>query len=78
MKSQYQLQEIIQDKTGIEVTNCGNCGQIVLYETTEGEITCPHCDYIGDPCDFPDLYYPDATETINVFKELGDYFRPQH
>jgi len=74
IKTQYELQEAIADKANIHIVTCGNCGKVLLHEATEGEITCEFCDYIGEPCDFPDLHSQPIV--VDVFKKLGNYFRP--
>lgn len=55
--TQYQLQRLIVDKTGINVVTCGMCGNTILHLITDEEITCPYpiCNYTSEPCDFPDL-----------------------
>ena len=54
--NQMEIQEAIQH-AGFNVVTCGDCGSVLLHETSDEEITCPHCGYASDPCDFPDLYY---------------------
>ena len=54
---QLFLQKQIVDKAGINIVTCGNCGEVVLHRLTDEAILCPHCEFISDPCDFPDLNY---------------------
>lgn len=56
-KTQYELQKEIVDKAGINVVTCGQCGDIVFHRTMAEEITCPHCKFTSEPCDFPDFYF---------------------
>lgn len=51
---QIYLNDLI-NKAGVNAVTCGNCGDVFLHITAEETITCPHCDYSGEPCDFPDL-----------------------
>lgn len=55
--TQYQLQRLIVDKTGINIVTCGMCGITLLHQITDEEITCADCDFTSEPCDFPDLNY---------------------
>lgn len=59
---QIKLQEDIQRLANINIVNCGSCGSVVLHKrvplTTEhSDITCPYCNFISEPCDFPDFLY---------------------
>ena len=56
MRNQYEILRNMQTK-GFNVCTCGNCGDVVLFETEEIEIECPHCGYSSESCDFPDLYH---------------------
>lgn len=56
MKNQYDILQEIQH-CGYNVVTCGNCGDVVLIELKEGDVQCPHCDYVGGQCDYPDLYH---------------------
>lgn len=38
------------------IVSYGSCGDVFLHRTPSEELQCPHCDLIGEPCDFPDLY----------------------
>ena len=53
---QKELYDEIVEKTGINITTCGNCSDIVLHRVTETELTCASCGLTSEPCDFPDLY----------------------
>lgn len=55
---QIKLAEEIQKVAGINIVNCGNCGEVLLHRITEDEdIECPYCDFKSEPCDFPDFLY---------------------
>ena len=66
---QIALQEEIQRVAGINIVNCGNCGEILLHRIVpmvtmvmgtpieEYDIQCPYCDFQSEPCDFPDFLY---------------------
>ena len=55
-EEQYELQEQIFNK-GFSVVTCGECGDVLFHKASEVDLTCPHCGFEGEPCDFPDLYY---------------------
>lgn len=66
---QIKLAEEIQKVAGINIVNCGNCGEVLLHRITEDEdIECPYCDFKSEPCDFPDFLYR-GMETSEVFDE---------
>lgn len=48
------LQEM--QRTGFNVTTCGQCGAVKLHKTGVEELTCEDCGFNSDICDFPDLY----------------------
>lgn len=57
------LQEMHED--GYNVVTCGNCAEVILVDTFNADtqereeiidMKCPHCDFVGDYSDFPDLY----------------------
>ena len=52
---QYKLQQEIVEKSGVNIVTCGNCGSVVLHRVGDEEIECPDCDFVSEPCDFPDL-----------------------
>lgn len=63
---QIALAEEIQKVAGINIVNCGNCGEVLLHRIVpmemdtpieEYDITCPYCDFKSEPCDFPDFLY---------------------
>ena len=56
MRKQYDILQDIQG-AGYNVVTCGNCGDVLLHDIKQEEITCPYCNYQSDPCDFPDLFY---------------------
>ena len=43
------------------------------------DITCPHCGYIDEDCNFPDLFYTDKNNSkeinrqLNLLQEMQDY-----
>ena len=66
---QIGLAEEIQEIAGINIVNCGNCGEVLLHRITEDEdIQCPYCDFKSEPCDFPDFLYR-GMETSEAFDE---------
>jgi len=52
--TQKELMQLVLD-TGVNLVTCGNCGDVLLHQRNNTEITCPHCQYTSEPCDFPDL-----------------------
>jgi sarcosine oxidase delta subunit len=58
---QIELMETIQATAKINIVNCGNCGDVFLHKIFSIEedinIVCPYCDFISEPCDFPDFLY---------------------
>jgi predicted RNA-binding Zn-ribbon protein involved in translation (DUF1610 family) len=52
---QYDLQQEVIKKSGINIVTCGNCGSVVLHRLSDEEIQCPDCGFESEPCDFPDL-----------------------
>ena len=57
--NQKELFDKIVEDSEVVITTCGNCGYIVLVDLT-GDLEdthCPHCEFYGEFCDFPDLYY---------------------
>lgn len=66
IKNQLDLQFKIQQK-GFNIVTCGRCGDVLLHEVNDEDIECPHCDFVSDPCDFPDLFY-EGIELSSVFK----------
>ena len=67
---QIGLAEEIQEIAGINIVNCGNCGEVLLHRITEDneDIQCPYCDFKSEPCDFPDFLYR-GMETSEAFDE---------
>jgi predicted RNA-binding Zn-ribbon protein involved in translation (DUF1610 family) len=41
----------------IIIVTCGNCGDVLLHRGHQEEITCPHCTFTSEPCNFPDFMY---------------------
>ena len=42
---------------GINTVTCGNCGGVLFHSIgQEGYLTCPHCQIVSDPCNFPDFF----------------------
>jgi hypothetical protein len=59
---QIELQEKIQELANINIVNCGSCESVLLHDRGSKrhytkEIICPYCNYISEPCDFPDFLY---------------------
>lgn len=57
IKEQTLLQQEIQNKAGINIVTCGNCGTVILHRMNDKEITCFDCKITSEPCDFPNLNY---------------------
>ena len=57
MKTQLELSKIIIALANVNVVTCGSCGDVLLHETNDEEITCPYCGFESEPCDFPDYFY---------------------
>lgn len=55
--NQYDLSQEIVKNAEINIVSCGNCGDVLLHRIDNVDIECPNCKYIGEPCDFPDLFY---------------------
>lgn len=55
MLKQIALQEEIQSH-GINLVNCGNCGQMLLHRTDVNQIEC-FCGMEMEGCDCPDAFY---------------------
>lgn len=46
--------------TQLNICTCGDCGCIIIVDTVADDlenIQCPFCHFVGEYCDFPDLYY---------------------
>ena len=54
---QIKLFERVQAEAKINIVNCGNCGDTILHEIGETEITCVGCSQTMDVSDCPDLWY---------------------
>lgn len=63
---QISLQEEIQSVAGINIVNCGNCGDVIFHRIVpmkidtpieDYDITCPYCNFVDEPCNFPDFLY---------------------
>ena len=55
MDKQYELQQEIIEKSGINIVTCGDCGSVILHRTKQTIIVCGTCGLVSEPCDFPDL-----------------------
>jgi formylmethanofuran dehydrogenase subunit E len=57
--SQYELSQRIVEKAKVNIVTCGNCGEILIQDlkSEQIEITCPFCEFKGEPCDFPDYFH---------------------
>lgn len=68
MKASYKQQtEVIEQmqSAGFNVSTCGNCGDVILYnkEMKEADtVACPHCKREMAYSDNPDLYYQGCWE----------------
>lgn len=56
-ESNYDLALEVTKKSGICIVTCGNCGRAMLHRSGATEIDCESCNYVSEPCDFPDLFY---------------------
>ena len=56
LRQQTELQYKMQE-AGLNLVDCGNCGSTLIHESFQGDITCPFCEYISEPCDFPDHFH---------------------
>ena len=77
MESQYDLQQEILKKTGINIVTCGNCGITILHRKNDTTITCPDCGFTDEPSSFPDLNYETdiiKQEKINYIKKIISSF----
>ena len=50
----------------INKVHCGDCGKKFAHPTDKIIISCPHCGYTSEPCDFPDQ---EAPKEFHVTKE---------
>ena len=57
MSNQLELHKRIVELSGVNVVNCGNCGDVFYHTVGDKEICCPYCDHKGEPCEFPDFQY---------------------
>lgn len=65
---QTQMTEEIQ-KLEYNVVTCGDCGDVLIIRTDDDyEIECNHCGFVGESCDYPDLYHNGWEESINPSK----------
>ena len=56
-QDQYYINGIIADEMGYSVCTCGDCGCTILINIKDEETTCYGCGFVGEACDFPDLFY---------------------
>ncbi len=54
--NQKELMMLVLD-SGVNIVNCGVCGDVLLHKLKQEEITCPHCSFTSEPCNFPDFIY---------------------
>jgi len=38
------------------LVTCGGCGCALVHESDADFLECPNCSFLGDTCDFPDLF----------------------
>ncbi len=55
-RNQLEILENMQKK-GFNVVTCANCGEVILQETNNDDIKCPHCSNEYESSDCPDLYF---------------------
>ena len=53
---QYNLSQRVVMGANVNIVTCGMCGDVMLHDPDDVELTCPYCDFVGEPCDFPDLF----------------------
>jgi LSD1 subclass zinc finger protein len=54
---QIDLQKRVQDLANVNIVTCGNCGNVLLHDTSAEEIVCASCHSDMDVSDCPDLWY---------------------
>jgi hypothetical protein len=57
LAKQYELVRTVIEDANINIVTCGMCGSVVLHKIESEEIECYDCNFISEPCDFPDLFY---------------------
>jgi len=57
MATQFELMTDVLELACVNIVTCGHCGDVFLHERHLEEITCPHCNFTSEPCDFPDFIY---------------------
>jgi hypothetical protein len=57
MATQFELMTDVLELANVNIVTCGTCGDVLLHKRNAEEITCPHCDFTSEPCDFPDFIY---------------------
>jgi hypothetical protein len=57
------MNEVLSDAE-VNIVNCGMCSSVLLHKTNAEQITCPHCEYTSEPCDFPDFIYDGILNNI--------------
>jgi len=78
-KNQIAIAEAIADKMGYDLTTCGNCGTVQFIDNGL-DSTCYQCGFVGEPCDFPSLFFDGmtivrevkATDRFGTTLEEGD------
>jgi len=58
-KTNHSESQVILERAGLNAVTCGHCGELMFHKTKNNldSITCYHCNFEGEPCDFPDYYY---------------------
>jgi hypothetical protein len=56
-QEQIALMDIIREKSGINIVNCGHCGYILLIDREAEDVDCLYCNRVMDPSDCPDYLY---------------------
>lgn len=72
LRNQTLLSEDICAKANINLVTCGHCGSTLLHEINLEDIKCPFCDFEGEPCDFPDLFYTDFEKSAVYQESIED------
>jgi hypothetical protein len=63
-KTNHTKSHDILEKKKLNAVTCGECGELMFHTIRKNlnNITCYHCDFKGEPCDFPDYYYSDLDQ----------------
>ena len=64
MKTNHLASQVILEKARLNAVTCGHCGELMYHKMKKSlkSITCYHCAFESEPCDFPDYYYNDLDQ----------------